>query len=59
MYGRTGIAELLIAKGADVEAKDKVRGKCLGGWYNPYGMLVVSPWPHVDAVVLVFLCTGF
>ena len=30
--GRTATAELLIAKGADVEAKDKVRQADKGGW---------------------------
>ena len=30
--GETATAELLIAKGADVEAKDKVRQGDKGGW---------------------------
>ena len=32
LRGKTATAELLIAKGADVEAKDKVRQGDKGGW---------------------------
>jgi len=43
-YGHIGTAELLMAKGADVEAKDKVGQGDRGGWRG-----VERTWPDSDS----------